>query len=383
MFDFSQIRIDRESVEPLHMQLARELRRSIREINQEDYEALPSERTLCGLLDLNRVTVHKAYEALENSGIVRRQPNKSLIPVRSARKRLEGNLPAIGIVLPCRFSQYIAGRKHTLKLLEGIFDRAAERQYAVFMQELPSPKTAPAERKNFISTHFSGLTGVLLLGDRDYDRDFMFDELLNYSGIPQVAIAGEVHELHIGAVKCSFEKAASDMADFFRSQGVRSVGTVACSSSLFVRDSKFDYSARHRDATMRKIIQSQGFELPEKWQINADFTEAELVGDLPDAFWCYNDDCAMSLQNTLTSLGVAPMPLICGFDGILPDAEFATICQPYLEIGAQAVDLLIEQFENGITQDNRIRYLDAMFVLPKSMKDFVVPKKRGRKPKIL
>ena len=75
MFDCSKIVIDKESTEPLHIQLIRELRRLIREMNQEEYGVLPSERSLCSYLKLHRSTVHKAYEELQNSGIVRRQLN--------------------------------------------------------------------------------------------------------------------------------------------------------------------------------------------------------------------------------------------------------------------------------------------------------------------
>ena len=112
MFDCSQISIDKDSAEPLHIQLIGELRRLIREMNQEEYDVLPSERFLCSYLKLHRSTVHKAYDSLLSSGIVRRLPDKSLIPRSSARKRLEGQLPAIGIVLPCRFSQYISAVRH-------------------------------------------------------------------------------------------------------------------------------------------------------------------------------------------------------------------------------------------------------------------------------
>ena len=227
MFDCSKICIDKESTEPLHIQLIRELRRLIREMNQEEYDVLPSERSLCSYLKLHRSTVHKAYRELQDSGIVSRRLNKSLIPNASARKRLEGHLPAIGIIIPYRFSKFIETRKNAIHYLKGIFDRAAERGYAVLLLELPPPETPVEERKYFISTHVSGLTGVLLLGDRKIDNDLMMSELFHYTGIPMVALAGEVDLPHIGSVQCRFDRAAGDMAEYFKNQGVHSLGIIA------------------------------------------------------------------------------------------------------------------------------------------------------------
>lgn len=374
MFDCSKIVIDKESTEPLHIQLIRELRRLIREMNQEEYDVLPSERSLCSYLKLHRSTVHKAYEELQNSGIVRRQLNKSLIPNASARKSLEGHLPALGIVLPSRFSQYIGSNSHALRLLEGIFDRAAERNYAVFMLELPPPDISREERRKFIATRFPGLSGILLLGDRDYVDDPMLDDLFSYSGIPQVAIGGEVHQFHIGSVQCRFDRAADDMMAFFRSQHVRTVGMVFSSPDQF-HPSAYDYSSRHRDEEMKKKFEDQGFILPEKWQITADFSEDMLPAELPDAFWCFNDQFALRLRSVLNKRHADEKIIICGFDGSINIPCIATIKQPYQQIGTMAVDLLIEHYETGITLKNRIRYTDAEFIPPADMTNLPILEK--------
>ena len=253
MFDCSKICIDKESTEPLHIQLIRELRRLIREMNQEEYDVLPSERSLCSYLKLHRSTVHKAYQELQDSGIVSRRLNKSLIPNASARKRLEGHLPAIGIIIPYRFSKFIETRKNAIHYLKGIFDRAAERGYAVLLLELPPPETPVEERKYFISTHVSGLTGVLLLGDRKIDNDLMMSELFHYTGIPMVALAGEVDLPHIGSVQCRFDRAAVDMAEYFKNQGVHSLGIIAPPRYRNpLRE--FNYAARQRTDIMMRIF---------------------------------------------------------------------------------------------------------------------------------
>jgi len=361
MFDCSQIVIDKNSPEPLHIQLQEELRRLIRELNPEEYGALPSERTLCARLELHRKTVHTAYEELLHAGIVRRQPNKSLTLTPAARKKLEGSLSAIGVVLPMRFSQYIQGRAHAQKMLEGIFDRCAERDYAVYLLELPPPVTPEKERRKFITDRFSRLSGVLLLGDRQYAKDPMLDDLFHYCGIPQMALLGEVNQQHIGAVKCRFDKAAADMACFFRDRGVRTVGTIDFDIHNF-RRSGYEYASRTRAKEMQQYFLNAELALPEKWQLHELPAENQLHGELPDAFWCRNDICALQLLELLKKYGLERKSIVGGFDGLLTDPDLATIRQPYWAMGARAVDLLLEHYEFGITPENRIQYLDAEFI---------------------
>jgi len=361
MFDCSKICIDKESAEPLHIQLIRELRRLIRAMNQDEYDVLPSERFLCSCLKLHRSTVHRAYQELLDSGIVRRQPNKSIIPNISARKKLEGHLPAIGIVIPCRFSQFIEYRKNTIQYLKGIFDRAAEKGYAVLLLELPASDTPEEERKDFINTHFSGLTGALLLGDRMIDNDQMLSELFHYTGIPQVALAGEVDLPHIGSVQCRFDQAANDMAEYFKQQKVHSLGIIAPRVSKNP-GREFHYFAHRRTDSMMQIFKEHGLEMPEEWIQPENLQEAvSRQKVLPDGFWCYNDEFARELLNVLEKNNIRQPIHIGGFDAVAPDPRIVTSRQPYLEIGAAAVDLILEHFEHGITAQNRFRYVDADF----------------------
>lgn len=361
MFDCSKICIDKESTEPLHIQLIRELRRLIREMNQEEYDVLPSERSLCSYLKLHRSTVHKAYQELQDSGIVSRRLNKSLIPNASARKRLEGHLPAIGIIIPYRFSKFIETRKNAIHYLKGIFDRAAERGYAVLLLELPPPETPVEERKYFISTHVSGLTGVLLLGDRKIDNDLMMSELFHYTGIPMVALAGEVDLPHIGSVQCRFDRAAGDMAEYFKNQGVHSLGIIAPTRYRNpLRE--FNYAARQRTDIMMQIFKKSGLDLPQQWILPDDFSGTEFrQKNLPDGFWCYNDELAGKLLEVLAANKIRRKIHVGGFDAAVSHPEIVTIRQPYLEIGIAAVDLILEHFEHGITAKNRLRYVDADF----------------------
>lgn len=74
--------------------------------------------------------------------------------------------------------------------------------------------------------------------------------------------------------------------------------------------------------------------------------KALIDGQLPDAFFCYSDDCAIGVFHGLRDMGVRVPEdvLLCGCDG-LPDAEYlatplTTVAQPIDDLCAQGWELL-------------------------------------------
>jgi len=64
------LRIDPGSAQPLHEQVAAQLRRAIGEGRLRDGEQLDPARTLAALLNINMHTVLRAYAALRDEGLV-------------------------------------------------------------------------------------------------------------------------------------------------------------------------------------------------------------------------------------------------------------------------------------------------------------------------
>ena len=64
------ITIDKSSPEPLHLQLSKKLKNIIVKHRLEAGYALPSERQLSEKFELNRNTVHRAYETLKDNGLL-------------------------------------------------------------------------------------------------------------------------------------------------------------------------------------------------------------------------------------------------------------------------------------------------------------------------
>ena len=107
---FANYKLDHSSAKPLHLQLKEELLRQLRALPANGEYRLPSERSVVNLFQINRATVHKAYTELLESGLVTRNSDKSLSVVSGAKKQLQGAFPIIGLLVPCRFSDYVESR---------------------------------------------------------------------------------------------------------------------------------------------------------------------------------------------------------------------------------------------------------------------------------
>ncbi|MBR2872597.1 MAG: GntR family transcriptional regulator, partial [Lentisphaeria bacterium] len=303
MFDVEEIKINKELPESLHTQLYRELVRLLREQHPETSGILPSERALCTGLGIHRVTVHKVYAALESSGIVKRRKDRAWVLCRSARKKLEGQVPSIGILLPSLFSEYTANWRR-LEYLRGVIDRAAVLGYAVLMIQLPSPESTQEEIGEFISSRLSGLSGVIHLGNRISGDDPVLAAICRYTGIPQVCISGHMEGYpHIGAVFCGFSKAAEDMSGYLKSLGVKTCGLwrkIPVFPEAIGGKPEFHYAAKDREDLMKHYLKKVGISVPDEWD-NGDVAFEKSIfpklkkGNLPDLVWCCSDDAALKL----------------------------------------------------------------------------------------
>ena len=372
--DLSSIKLYRESDEPLHLQLAGQLRRRILS-HPGATLFLPSERSLSLALKLNRSTVHRAYEALLQEGAVRMCSNRKLEILPGAKRRLAGAFPSIGVLLPEKFSLYVERNNgSTLHYLKGIFDRAAELNCSIYTLEIPSPETPADEVNAFIGNVFHKLIGIIHLGGRQITPDKPLETVFECNDLPQIFLSGVSAFPHIGSVYTDFTAAALELVKKLKKSNCRSVGLLSFKESGGNR--LFTYAADSRLEKMKSIFISNGFQVDEKWEIASSSPEdmAEMLDRtrrispaLPDFFWCMNDDIALRALEYFKSNGISvPQDVqIAGYDGIAPDSPLTTIAQRFDLLGAGAVDLLMEHFESGINNNNRIKTVEA-FLIPGS-----------------
>lgn len=362
---------DHKSDTPLHLQLKDELFRQLRALPANGEYKLPSERSLVELFKINRSTIHRAYAELLNSGWVVRNPDKSLSVANGIKKRLQGDFPMIGLVLPFRFSEYVEHRmQRSFQYIKGIIDRAESRKVSIITLQLPPPDSDADVIDSFIETRCAPLCGLIHLGNRS-NKDNVMNSILNYRGIPQIFISGEHEFKHIGSVCSDPATGARELAAELKRLNIKTFGTISRDKS---NEHGFNYAAALRGPAVRRELQNAGLKLLDNWCIPArsdDYLEAEKIprdGELPELIWCSSDTLAQQLRDELQSRGVrVPEDVsIIGFNGYFHDLDkdphVATIRHPFYPMGETAVDMLLEYFVNGLTPQNRRVLLPTSFL---------------------
>ena len=369
---FANYRLDHSSAKPLHLQLKDELLRQLRALPANGEYRLPSERSVVGLFQINRATVHKVYADLLESGLVKRNTDKSLSVVSGAKKQLQGAFPIIGLLVPCRFSDYVESRgQRSFQYIKGIIDRAESRKVSILTLQLPPPDASEEVIRSFMDERCAMLTGLIHLGARSDNDDRSLQSILNYQGIPQVFISGDADLPHIGSVSSDPESGAKELAAEAVRLNFRSFGMIYKRS---YHDKIFKYAAAKRRPVIQKALLDAGLVLDDKWyapQESDDIFNAADIPDidhLPDLIWCSSDALASGLVKHLRQAGVrVPEDVsVIGFNGFFykdsPEETVATIGHPFYQIGERAVDLLLEYFEHGINSENRQILLKTVLV---------------------
>jgi LacI family transcriptional regulator len=128
----------------------------------------------------------------------------------------------------------------------------------------------------------------------------------------------------------------------------------------------------------RKALQDRGMVIDEKLIVQGDFTEEggyyamkQLLAANPDAVFAASDMMAFGAIRATreASLHVPEDIAFVGFDDLpmasLSNIQLTTIRQPVVQFGAQAVETLIDQIENGNTSPHRI-IMDTELIIRES-----------------
>ncbi len=348
--DYHALFLDRESAEPLHLQLERRL---CRQIKNSAPVKLMSERKLAALLGLDRSTVHHAYENLLTQGVIVRSSARSLETVSGRPVRMRLPFVNIGVVIPERFSDFVSSQM-PMFYLNGIFDRTSELNYSTMLLNLPAPGADTSEIAEYIKDLAGKVSGVIHLGDRSVKHDPPLQRLFECRAIPQVVISGRTHYDHIGMVGGDVSTSAVTLCEQLRELRHSKVGMVAWPGYTNMDSSRLiRYDVIDRFSRMREIFLEYGMKCNTEWQIT-DFTGVEDLtaklgllleaGDMPTIFWCTNDVWALHTVRALQKIGLrVPQDVsVVGFDGGTSD-ELTTIKLPFYTIGCRAVDMLAAQ----------------------------------------
>ena len=377
--NYSALPLDRESPEPMYLQLKKALAAEIKTLPPNRDFMLLSERELAETLNLSRPTTHHAYEELLREGLVLRQPNKSLRIQQDARERLSPLFPTIGLVVPRPFSEFLHARHFSiLQYFSGIVSRAAELNISVNIIQLPSPDCPKERMMEFIERMIAPLSGVIHFGTRTFSDDPPLEMLLRYTGVPQVLLSAYSSLPHIGSVGEELVPAIRAVIRHFKRRGVARLG-ILNQHSHFEQEAPLEtinYYARKRCHIIEQELVAAGLPVPKelildnclkKGKCERFLHELLKQGKLPEFFLCGNDEAASHAQACARKAGIPDGTFgVIGIDGkCIPEGilyDFPTIQLPFQKMGEEAVNLLELHFHQGVSEENRQVHLSGKFI---------------------
>jgi DNA-binding LacI/PurR family transcriptional regulator len=365
----SEIVIDKNSPEPLHLQLYKTLKKIIVKHRLEAGYALPSERQVSNKFELNRNTVHRAYKTLQDEGFVSgRTGSRGLFISEGAKNLYQPSFPCIGILLTCSFSDFISkGSKLGMNYLSGVVDRANELNHSTMIVNLPHLATSKEEILEWRNDLISRLKGVIYFGDRGIENDFAFESLVTYKNLPQVFISAYSVHANVSSVVADVRTGGMAAAELLRENGHRKIGMILPCLGI-EQNWGFINVSHKRQGIMKKCFETCGIEVKPQWIVRecndlaAITQQLDLIlnsKDAPSAFWCQNDLVALCAMDYFKARNIKiPEDIsLFGFDDIeeaaQSDPPLTSIRAGTYTIGRNAVDLVIDLFTNERPGESR------------------------------
>jgi GntR family transcriptional regulator, arabinose operon transcriptional repressor len=365
----SEIVIDKNSPEPFHLQLYKTLKKIIVKHRLEAGCALPSERQLSNKFELNRNTVHRAYQTLQDEGFVSSRPgSRGLFISEDAKNLYQPSFPCIGILLTCSFSDFVSkGSKLGMNYLSGVVDRANELNYSTMIVNLPHINTSKEKVLEWRNDLISRLSGVIYFGDRGIENDFAFESLVTYKNLPHVFVSANSTHTNVSSVIADVRSGGMAAAEFLRENGHSRVGMILPMLAPKREWGFMDISGERQDV-MKKCFETCGIQVKPEWiahecnDLKAITQQLDLIlssNDAPTAFWCQNDLIALRALDYFKARNIrVPEDIsLFGFDDIEEAARvnppLTSIRAGTYTIGRNAIDLVINLFENGRPGESR------------------------------
>ncbi|MBE6389862.1 MAG: GntR family transcriptional regulator [Lentisphaerae bacterium] len=380
---FENIKLDKNSPEPLFLQLAKSLSHIIKEHYPDTPHQMPSVRKLSAALKIDRSTVDKAYSELKKSGFLEQHSPRIIHTVKIKRKRYLEALPGIGIILPDK----MAALDHNdlqfiMEYFKGICDAATENNIALSMLQLPDANSRAAENASFIKEISRHYIGIIHLGDRLFNLDSPLHKLMCCQTLPQVIIAAETEYRNILQILPDESTGINELATGCRELNLQKIAAVMPFDGIKPShvNPYFYYTALKRGEFIRDFFLKAGFSCDEKHHIFNFSNYQELLNNLrqkqaekllPQLYLCYNDTVALWLLQACGELGIkVPQELsIVGFDGMEnPQTEnLATIKLPFYDIGTRAVEELVKSYSNDTPLQKKKILIKTDFITGKTI----------------
>lgn len=345
------IEINPNSSYPLYLQLIDMLRSQIQDGKLEPGQALPAERELSHKLKINRRTISRAMSILEREGLVRKIRGSGVFVEEQNDFVAFNNSSSHSKVVAISIPECIEN-SHAAEIAKGAIARLEENG----IQALRIHYIRAQEEREHISLNRNFLAGVILY-------HFLLDDhvLKNIGhfisiGLPVVGI-GNFMQNEFDRIRSEDEAGAATVVDYFVNSGHKNIAFVSVKNKNL---------SSQRFSGYEQAMKKNG-RVPEIMMCDADSGELFEAGcqfalktfsrkKFPTAVFAQNDILAAGIYKGLCELKIkVPEHVeLIGFGNDLEAAilfpgrqnPISTVAIDRLEIGKQAVDLLINRWEN-------------------------------------
>ncbi len=379
-----EIHLDRESVIPLRVQIVEQMRRDIIRNRLPAETRLISERQLADELEINRNTVHQAYEQLASEGLLRGIGLRGggMKISEKAPDHYKNPFPSLNLILPYRFSEQLKSLSRLgFEIVAAIMDRAADLKISVSITALPEPTLAPEQIREWLESFIPRSIGTITIGQRNFCFDPVFEELLKDRTIPHVFVSGTSRYPHISSIVPDIRPGVREMLDCLRKSGHRNLCVLSQGEQI---KAQFQNCAHERGLAISAFAEQKGMSAS-RIDVGNDPIDAAAIVDKvlalkprPTALCAHNDRIAELVMDELIARGfrIPEDFSVTGYDDVCGKYELSTINHSRFDLGCQAVDILAELFDHGVPGDAIHKTVKSRFINKKTISDAKQEKSR-------
>lgn len=274
--------------------------------------------------------------------------SNNFVPNRAARKLAGGRTGVIGLVIPIGVSRLFV-EPFFPSLIQSVTNRCNQNNRSV-MFWLGEPDY---ERKMIDQILRNDLLDGVIVSSMRLEDPIV--DALSRSKVPFVLVGSYASDPGVSFVDIDNQAAATNAVSYLIKTGRKKIATITGRQDMMV--------SRDRSTGYELALKKAGIQPKSRLMVDGGFTEEggyaameKLIAEQPDAVFAASDAMAVGAIRSLKEHGkrVPEDVAVVGFD----DAPFATTAHPTLttihqpaeQMGAHAVDLLIELLENNPTQ---------------------------------
>lgn len=377
---FSSMQIDKESTEPIYLQLAENIKQKIYEGGLQASKPIPSERKLADIFALNRGTVRKALEILLQESIVERSGNR-LVVCKNFIESKQTAITRVGIILFNKFSFFFNKNHGALDFVQGITDACSDLNAVPQILQAPDTLQMNESAQKWFDFVHDNTDVIIHLGTRLVECE-EYDEILTKLLMiekPQGCVVGHFNIGNVMPILPNENSGILEATKLLVSLGHKNVCVMDWQEkhgSLFIGKS-FSRADRMKacceqegmNAVLVKLDPSNHFQYDLRRSLEKMIRSSKRI----TAVMCGNDHIAEQVINQLKNIAVSvPDDIsIIGYDDVKRakslNPPLTTIRYPRYEIGYETVRRLLEVFRKTDIESPTHYNLDLRLVVRNSV----------------